>query len=350
MSEAQQPATGRGTTDGHASGAIPRRLAVYPAAEFRAVDGANLGDPIDEGDELVPGDSYALVRGARPRGLRLVQRPGSGRLEVGAGSGVGRPGARIVIDCCLTFMALDGTTVEALILAELDPAERQLAALWLMPFSALAERTDHALVAIDRRCGPARLAELDRISFARGTRITLASGEQRPVELIRPGDRVLTRNRGGRPVRWIAARVSRASGAFAPVILRKGALGNPRDLLLSPGQRVFVYQRRDVLGTGRREVLVPAELLVDGREVVRGDGGFVEYFDLFLDGPEIVYAEGIATATPGAELAGADPILPAALRRRLMAERARGARAVMLDESSFRTGRALDLLRQASRA
>lgn len=335
------------------SGSRRRRLSVYPAEAFRVVDGANLGDPIGEANELVPGDVYALSRGARQFELTVAVGRSMTLLRVAESSPAGRAGARVVIDCCATFMALDGTTVEALILAELDAGEQHTAQLWLMPFSPPAEKTDYALVAIDRRSGAERLAELGCLSFARGTRITLANGEQRPVEELRPGDMVLTRNHGAQPLHWICARVRRASGAFAPIVIAKGVLNNERELILSPGQRVFVYQRRDLLGTGRREVFVPASMLVNGRDVVRGEGGFVEYFDLMFDAPEIVYAEGIATQSFAPAPEEAEPILPPAVLERLRREGARlrgSAPAVTLSEGALEPEHATEILRLAGRA
>ena len=61
----------------------------------------------------------------------------------------------------------------------------------------------------------------------------------------------------------------RASGAFAPVLIKAGALNNVNDLVLGPEHRLFIYQRSDELGTGRSETLVRVRHLVNGNDVRR---------------------------------------------------------------------------------
>jgi hypothetical protein len=48
------------------------------------------------------------------------------------------------------------------------------------------------------------------------------------------------------------------------------------------------------LGTGRAEVLVKAELLINGTTVVRDTGGHVDSYQILFDRREIIFAEGIA--------------------------------------------------------
>ena len=70
----------------------------------------------------------------------------------------------------------------------------------------------------------------------------------------------------------------RATGVFAPVVIKAGALNNTHDLVFSPEHRLLVYQRQDKLGTGRAETLVRANHLMNGKDVYRLDDGFVEYY------------------------------------------------------------------------
>ncbi|MEL7117662.1 MAG: Hint domain-containing protein, partial [Pseudomonadota bacterium] len=107
------------------------------------------------------------------------------------------------------------------------------------------------LVWAEPQLARAKFAELACVSFTRGTRITLASGAQCPIEDIRVGDRVLTRDNGVQEVRWVSQQTVRATGAFAPIVISKGALNNARELRLSPNQRLFVYQRTDRLNAGQ---------------------------------------------------------------------------------------------------
>ncbi|GKY87239.1 Hint domain-containing protein [Sinisalibacter aestuarii] len=130
--------------------------------------------------------------------------------------------------------------------------------------------------------------------FRAGTLIETAAGP-RPVEALRPGDRVLTRDRGLQPVRWAGHSLASGGGALAPVRIVAGALGNTRDLWVSPNHRILLNSQAAELYFGQNEVLVPAKALVDGRAVQRVAQPRVAYFHLLLDGHEMVYSEGIAS-------------------------------------------------------
>jgi hypothetical protein len=283
-------------------------LTAYPAAAFRVTEGVAEGDALSFADELVMDDIYQLAPGARRGRLTLLSGGAPGRFAIAADSELGQAGRLLVLDCCLTLMPRDGTTVEALVLVEVE--DGSVAEVYLMPLATLAPRTDYRLVGIDRDGATRRLAEVACVSFTRGTHITLASGEQRRIEDLRVGDRVLTRDDGPQPVRWIGRTTLRAVGEFAPVVIRKGVLHNENDLVVSPDHRLFVYQRQDRLGTGRPEVLVKVRHLINGDSVFQRDGGFVEYFQLLFDSHQIIYAEGIA-----AESLLIDPLTRAALPR-----------------------------------
>ncbi|ETX30717.1 Hint domain-containing protein [Roseivivax isoporae] len=267
-------------------------VAVYRADHFRVANGANLGDGVSVADDLMLDDIYRLSPVAAPLRLSLVVRD-TPPFVVGPASEAARPGADIHLDCALTFMSGDGSTTEALVLVETD-AQGDIDAVWLLPLAPMAARVDYALVGIDRDRALRAFAQVACVSFSRGTAITLASGAQCPVEDLRVGDRVLTRDDGPQEIRWIGHTTTRAVGAFAPIVIRAGVLHNARDLVVSPDHRLFIYQRTDRLGAGRSELLVKARHLVNGDSVIRREGGFVDYFQLLFDQHQIVYAEGIA--------------------------------------------------------
>ncbi|SIS70765.1 Hint domain-containing protein [Roseivivax lentus] len=267
-------------------------LGVYRAEHFRVVNGANLGDPVSFADELMLDDLYRLSPVAAEVQLRVLARADA-PFSIVAGSELGRAGADLHLDCAITLMSGDGQTHEAIILVETD-AEGLAQELYLLPLAPLTPRLDYALVGIDTEGVLARFAQLACVSFTRGTLITLASGAQCPVEELQVGDRVLTRDDGPQAVRWIGQRTTRATGGFAPVQIRAGALNNTNDLVVSPDHRLFIYQREDALGTGRAEVLVRARHLVNGDTIRRLSGGFVDYYQMLFDQHEIIYAEGIA--------------------------------------------------------
>ncbi|MEJ8560953.1 Hint domain-containing protein [Yoonia sp. GPGPB17] len=195
------------------------------------------------------------------------------------------------LDSCLTMMAPDGSTHEALILVEIE--DHGVADIFLLPLGELLPSVDYRLVGIERHTATRRFAEAASGSFARGTRITMGDGQMRPIETLAAGDMVLTRDAGRQPIRHIGLATLRASGRFAPVVITKGALHNDRDLVVRPDHRLFIYQREDHLGAGRAEVLIKARHLVDHTTVLRRHGGFVDYFQLIFDDHHIIYAEGI---------------------------------------------------------
>ncbi len=277
---------------------LTQNLLIYPASAFVVTDGVADGDAVSFADELVMDDVYQLQPGARRGRLGLsvgaaeTDAVPTAAFTVADGSDLGRTGNTLHLDSCLTLMAPDGTTFEALVLVEVEDAA--VAAIYLLPLATLLPRTDYRLVGVDRHAATTRFAEVACVSFTRGTLITMASGQQVPIERLTVGDKVLTRDDGPQEVRWIGQTTLRAVGAFAPVMIRKGALHNENDLIVSPDHRIFVYQRQDRLGAGRAEVLVKVRHLVNGDTVVQLDGGFVEYFQLLFDDHQIIYAEGIA--------------------------------------------------------
>jgi hypothetical protein len=159
--------------------------------------------------------------------------------------------------------------------------------------------------------------------FVAGTRILTVEG-QRAVEQLVPGDRILTRDDGVQPIRWIGQTTVRATGAMAPVLIREGALNNTRDLLVSPDHRLFVYQRHDHIGAGRSELLVKARHLVNGETVYAAEGGFVDYYQLMFDTHQIIFAEGISAETTQMDMR-TRPALPAEVTQRLQRQAANNA-------------------------
>lgn len=317
-------------------------LPVHLARDFVVTEGVAEGDAISFADELVMDDVYQLLPDAR-RG-RLGLDIGADGFTVDPRTELGRPGNRLHLDSCLTFMARDGSTCEVLVLVEVE--DGGVAEVYLLPLAPLAPHIGYRLVGADRHAATTRLAEVACVSFTRGTHITMASGAQVPIQDLRPGDRVLTRDDGPQEVRWIGQTTLRATGAFAPVVIRKGALHNENDLIVSPDHRIFVYQRQDHLGAGRAEVLVKVRHLINGTSVVQQDGGFVEYYQLLFDDHQIIYAEGIA-----AESLLIDPRTRPALPEGLGGAHApRRHLAYEVQESLLSGTDAVDLLRRASQA
>ncbi len=272
------PHEDEGTT-GHA-------VTVYPAAALRVLSGANAGDALPMPADSVAGDFYRLDDDSHSATLVLTLGEGvTGR--IGTGSALGQPGAVVVLCGSLSLMAPDGDLVEVLVLG--SPGTGRLA----LPLAPLRARQIYTLIAADDEPGPLRLAGMVTGAFARGTRIALQDGRQVPVESLEPGQQVITRDHGVQVLRWKGAVRLRAVGGFAPVTILPGVMGNPAPLVVSPYHRLFLYRREARAVAGMAELLVQARHLVDAQQILRAEGGFVEYFSLVFDRHEIIYAEGV---------------------------------------------------------
>lgn len=267
-------------------------VAVLRSDDFVVTEGVAEGEGMSFADELVMDDVYQLSARATRLPLSLSLREGADGFEIDESSRIGKPGNVVYLDSCVTLMATDSATYEVLILVEIE--DGGLEATYLLPLANLVTDTTYRLVGVDKDAATTRFAEVATVSFTRGTHITMASGEQRTIENLVVGDKVLTRDDGPQSVRWIGQSTLRAVGEFAPIVITKGALHNENDLLVSPDHRLFIYQRKDTLGAGRSEVLVKVRHLINGDTVYQKDGGFVDYFQLLFDEHQIIYAEGIA--------------------------------------------------------
>ncbi len=140
------------------------------------------------------------------------------------------------------------------------------------------------------------------ICFTSGTLIATENGHVAIDDLV-VGDMVETMDHGLQPIRWIGSTKRKAVGKLAPVLIRKGALGNERDLRVSQQHRMLLkgYQAEVLFGEDAQ--LLSAKSLVNGSSVAIDEGGEVEYFHMMFDQHEIVFAEGAASESfhPGVE-------------------------------------------------
>lgn len=132
------------------------------------------------------------------------------------------------------------------------------------------------------------------ICYCDGTLIETPSGP-RPIEALRRGDLVLTRDYGPQPIRWIGSRHMHASARHAPVEIKVGAIGNDRSLRVSPQHRILRTGHLAQLYFGQEEVLIAARHLVDGVNVRQLASGQVSYYHLMFDRHQIITANGIAS-------------------------------------------------------
>jgi Ca2+-binding RTX toxin-like protein len=140
------------------------------------------------------------------------------------------------------------------------------------------------------------------ICFTRGTLIETPFGP-RPIEDLRPGDFVLTRDHGPQPLRWIGQSDVAGTGPLAPIRFERGAFGNSRPLLVSPQHRM-IYEGSDAtLYFDSPEVMVPAKHLVNGASIAPVEMARVSYIHMLFDHHEVVWANGAPCESfhPGAE-------------------------------------------------
>lgn len=322
-------------------------LQVYRADVFRVSHGVNQGDAIGAAGDLVHEDIYELIQTAEQKHISMTIDEDTGALAIGANSELGHTGAALYLDCLVTFMGPHATTEEALVLVETDSATGTIAQVYLHALTPFLPKTGYTLVTVDQTGARAKLAESACVSFTHGTNITMADGRQVPVQALRVGDRVLTKDSGPQKVRWIGQQTVRAAGAFAPITIAAGALNNINQLTVSPNHRLFIYQRIDTIGAGQKEILVKARNLVNGTSVVTSEGGFVEYFQLLFDKHEIIFAEGIATESLFIDTT-TRPVVPAKVQESLKSSAGPVQSGRELAPSDLTSRDAVELLRRAS--
>ena len=138
------------------------------------------------------------------------------------------------------------------------------------------------------------------VCFCAGTRIDTIFGPL-PVELLRVGMMVRTRDHAFQPLRRVGRRRVSADWLheapnLRPVRIATGALapGRPgRDLFVSPQHRILMRSPIAARATGFSEVLVPAKALCGqpGIATVEAPGGVI-YFHLLFDRHELIFANG----------------------------------------------------------
>lgn len=138
--------------------------------------------------------------------------------------------------------------------------------------------------------------------FTPGTLIATPKGEV-PVESLRAGDRIITRDNGIQEIRWTGQKaMSRADLAanphLKPVLIRQGSLGNglpERDMMVSPNHRMLVANDRTALYFDEHEVLVSAKHLITSAGVQTVDSLGTTYIHFMFDRHEVVLSNGAWT-------------------------------------------------------
>ncbi|SIS79426.1 Hemolysin-type calcium-binding repeat-containing protein [Roseivivax lentus] len=127
------------------------------------------------------------------------------------------------------------------------------------------------------------------VCFTSGTHIATPDGEV-PIDTLRVGDLVCTFDNGPQPITWIGRRqIGReeleAHVSLRPVLIRKGALGNKRDLLVSRQHGMLI---------GEGFLVRAAHLAAYGKGIRIAHGKrAVTYIHLMFASHQIIFAEGI---------------------------------------------------------
>lgn len=266
-------------------------FSVYNAADIHIVDGANFGDTLSFADDLILDDAYMLAPDSALHQLSITLTDAG--LRINEHGETGDTSNQLFVDCCLTLMSYMGQTVEAIVLVEVN-SKNLAVSIYLLPLASIQHKTKYSLIKIDRETAEIKLSQLAYFSFAKGTQLTLPTGEMKPIEDLKTGDQLLTRDSGIQKIRWIGHSTVRATGAQAPILIKAGVLQNDNDLVLSSDHRLYIYQHDHLVGHERAETLVRARHLVDGKNVVWLDIGYIDYYQLLFDEHQIIYAEGIA--------------------------------------------------------
>lgn len=157
--------------------------------------------------------------------------------------------------------------------------------------------------AIEQICVVEEVPEPEEcICFTPGTQIATIGGLV-PVDQLKVGDKVITRDNGYQEIRWIGRNELSASALarqphLKPVMIRKGSLGTDlpeRDMMVSPQHRMLLTNAELMLHFGESEVLVPAKHLVNDQNIGRVTTHGVEYIHVLFDHHEVILADGAWT-------------------------------------------------------
>jgi Ca2+-binding RTX toxin-like protein len=152
--------------------------------------------------------------------------------------------------------------------------------------------------------GTMRFTNIENVvpCFTPGTLIATPKGEV-PVETLRAGDRIITRDNGIQDIVWTGSRTLtwpelQVAHHLRPVLVRRGTLGHglpERDLLVSPNHRLLVANDRTALYFDEHEVLVAAKHLIGARGVLQVDAAGVTYIHFMCAAHQVVLSDGAWT-------------------------------------------------------
>lgn len=129
--------------------------------------------------------------------------------------------------------------------------------------------------------------------FAQGTHILTADGEVQ-IEKLQVGQHIETLDFRPQPVRGVVKYSLPDPVIEKPVRFHEGAIGNRRDLVVSPRHRILISDGIADVYFAYREVLVPAACLTEISGVDETDSAPKFFYQILFDRHQIVFAEGCA--------------------------------------------------------
>lgn len=137
------------------------------------------------------------------------------------------------------------------------------------------------------------------ICFTTGTMIATAKGTQ-PIESLKPGDCVVTRDNGYQEIAWVGHRHFSGQDLeqhedLRPILIKAGALGNnapEQDIMVSPNHRMLITNDATALLFDERETLVAAKHLLGKQGVSRVNTGDVGYHHVLFEHHEVILGNG----------------------------------------------------------
>lgn len=153
-----------------------------------------------------------------------------------------------------------------------------------------------------RAASPEEIATLPALGS--GTMIATAEGPT-PIDWLRPGDRVLTRDNGYQPLLWLGSHTMprRAPAQTRPLLLAANCFGEAlpeRDVLLSPGTGVLLAGHELELWFGESEMFAHSHHALPKAEA---GPGRQQLYTLLFPRPEVILAEGMWVSSVHADAA-----------------------------------------------
>ncbi len=134
--------------------------------------------------------------------------------------------------------------------------------------------------------------------FGPGVMVETSEGPQ-PVEWLRPGDLLLTRDEGYKPLLWVGRSALSDEAIKPPLRIHAGAFGKrtpERDLILAPGHHILLRSAQVELHFFESEVLVPSGDLATEAEVdYTPPASDYAYCHLVMADHQMLLAEGVWT-------------------------------------------------------